>query len=101
MPADRIVLQGVEGAVNARRLAPCHAELFPDVVDAFSTGPIPPHKRVECLPCEGVVLATPVDPRGLVGVESECNPLPQGVLALTDPFPFFGVVAEWVVSMPA
>ena len=101
VPVDGVILQGIEGAVDACRLSPGHSELLTDVADASRTVPVPVQKGIECLACKRVVLATPVDPPGLVCVESESNPLLKSVLALADPFLLLGVITECVVSVTA
>ena len=101
VPLDGFISQRIEGAVNARRLAPGHSEFFANVVDASGAGPIPLQKRIERLPGQGVVLTAPINPPGLVCIESERNPLPRGVLALADTFSLLCVVTERMVSIAA
>src|SRR5689334_6576273 len=98
---DGVILQSIEGAVHACRLSPGHSEVLADEVDAFRTVPAPLQKGIECLACKRVVLATPIDPPGLVCVESESNPLLKSVFALADPFSLVCVIAERVVSIAA
>src|SRR5579883_743462 len=99
--ADRLILQGIERAVNARRLVPRYAEFFPNVAYASFTGPIPLEKWIECLSSQRVVFAASNNPPSLVYVESESYPVAERAFALADPLALLRVISESVVSMPA